>query len=252
MKIVKDYLQKPKKDPHLHSPAHVLADELANKLGDPRHFGFYLKMATDMDHNVLRKLMGEVLEGTSSNPGALFAFLVKKYKREKNVSAGYSLWLMPEPVIAKALYQVIQSLAQAFDSPVFQPHIALLVGMEHAVPQALSGLSILAPFVVDAKAAKSGDAFFQALYLPVIKNKEMLAARRAAKKAFGISTNQKFEPHMTLLYANLPEDQKLDAAKEIITNMPQQIKFTQIALVKTTGQTEEFEIIKTLNLTAPA
>lgn len=248
MKISKDYLQKPKRDPHLHSPAHVLADELANKLGDPRHFGFYLKMATDMDHNVLRKLMGEVLEGNSSNPGALFAFLIKKYKREKNVSEGYSLWLISEPVTTKALHQVVQSLAQTFDSPVFQPHVTLLGGMTQADPEALNQLSSLTQFTVNAKAVKSGDAFWQALYLPVIKNKEMLAARRLAKKAFGIVTNQKFEPHLSLLYANLPEDQKLAAAKEVISTSPTQLKFTQISLVKTTGRTEEFKTLKTINL----
>ncbi len=47
---------------HLHSPTHLLADELSVKLNDRKHFGFYLKMATLYDHNFLRKLMGEILE----------------------------------------------------------------------------------------------------------------------------------------------------------------------------------------------
>jgi hypothetical protein len=252
MKISKDYLQKPKRDPHLHSPAHVLADELANKLGDPRHFGFYLKMATDMDHNVLRKLMGEVLEGSSSNPGALFAFLIKKHKREKNISSGYSVWLLLEPALAKSMTQVIHSLAQTFDSPVFQPHVTLLGNLPTANEDALNELTSLAPFMVNSKAAKSGDAFFNALHLPVIKNKEMLAARRLAKKAFGVSTNEKFEPHLALLYANLPEDQKLAAIKEILPIAPTQLTFTQISLVSTIGRTEEFKTLKTINLKTSA
>jgi hypothetical protein len=70
-----------KKDQYLHSPAHVLADELSIKLNDKKHFGFYLKMALVHDHNLLRRIAGEVLESkTTKRPGALFAFLIKKNK----------------------------------------------------------------------------------------------------------------------------------------------------------------------------
>ena len=67
------------KNPHLHSPNHLLADELCGKLRDKKHFGFYLKMATLYDHNFLRKLAGEVLESKNvKTPGKLFAYLIKK------------------------------------------------------------------------------------------------------------------------------------------------------------------------------
>ncbi len=78
MKVNKDYLKK-HKEQHLHSPAHALADELSVKLNDKKHFGFYLKMALTHDHNLLRRIAGEVLENKSAKkPGALFAYLVKK------------------------------------------------------------------------------------------------------------------------------------------------------------------------------
>lgn len=73
-----------KKDPHLHSASHLLADELANKLRDRAHFGFYLKMATTMPHDVLRKICGEILEKPNvETPGRLFAYLIKKYNQER-------------------------------------------------------------------------------------------------------------------------------------------------------------------------
>jgi hypothetical protein len=76
-----DFLKKikPKKDPHLHSPAHLLADELSVKLSDKKHFGYYLKMAVLYDHNVLRQVLGQVLESNNlKTPGKLFAYLLKK------------------------------------------------------------------------------------------------------------------------------------------------------------------------------
>lgn len=77
------YPKKKVNEQHIHSPAHALADELANKLSDRRRFGFYLKMATLYDHNVLRRIAGAVLEAKAKRPGALFAFLIKKENDEK-------------------------------------------------------------------------------------------------------------------------------------------------------------------------
>lgn len=75
-----------KKNTHLHSPAHVLADELAVKLNDKKHFALYLGLAIKFDHQFLRKVMGEVLENPKAeNPGKLFAYLVKKYSQELKI-----------------------------------------------------------------------------------------------------------------------------------------------------------------------
>lgn len=72
-----------KRDPKLHSAAHLLADELANLLNDRAHFGFYLKMAVTISPEVLRRLAGEVTENPKvQNRGRLFAYLVKKYNSE--------------------------------------------------------------------------------------------------------------------------------------------------------------------------
>lgn len=72
-----------KRNPKLHSANHVLADELAAKLNDPKHFGFYLKMAGTIPHPVLQRLAGEVLENPNvDNKGRLFAYLIKKYNQE--------------------------------------------------------------------------------------------------------------------------------------------------------------------------
>lgn len=86
-KFNREKLAKPKANPHLHSPAHLLADELCQKLNDKKHFGFYLKMATLYDHNWLRGLAGQVLEGKNvATPGRLFAYLIKKYNHERTKS----------------------------------------------------------------------------------------------------------------------------------------------------------------------
>jgi hypothetical protein len=75
----KSRAEKVKVNQYLHSPAHLLADELCQKFNDKKHFGFYLKMATLYDHGMLRALAGQVLEGKNvQTPGKLFAYLIKK------------------------------------------------------------------------------------------------------------------------------------------------------------------------------
>lgn len=78
-------------NPHLHSPAHLLADELSQKFNDKTHFGFYLKMAMLYDHNFLRQLMGQVLENQKvETPGKLFAYLVKKRNQELRIKNDFA------------------------------------------------------------------------------------------------------------------------------------------------------------------
>lgn len=77
---------KARPDPHLHSPAHLLADELSVKLNDRKHFALYLGLAKKFDHEFLRNVLGQVLEAKAvKNPGKLFAFLVKKNSNNPNV-----------------------------------------------------------------------------------------------------------------------------------------------------------------------
>ncbi len=76
--------KKPKTNPHLHSPNHLLADELSIKLNDRKHFAFYLKMAVLYNHDFLRNLAGQIAESkTVQTPGRLFAYLIKKHNQEK-------------------------------------------------------------------------------------------------------------------------------------------------------------------------
>lgn len=67
-----------KRSRYLHSPAHVLADELSKKFKEPKRFGFYLKMAITHNHNFLRRIAAQAFESKAKNQAALFAYLVKK------------------------------------------------------------------------------------------------------------------------------------------------------------------------------
>lgn len=77
---------KPVKNKHLHTPSHLLAEELATKLNDRKHFGYFLKMTYTHNHDVLRRILGEVLENPKvDNKGRLFTYLLSKLKDNKTL-----------------------------------------------------------------------------------------------------------------------------------------------------------------------
>lgn len=78
-----DRLKKIKRNTHLHSDNHLVADELSQKLKDKKHFAFYLKMAVLYNHDWLRSLAARVLEQKNvTTPGRLFAYLVKEERKK--------------------------------------------------------------------------------------------------------------------------------------------------------------------------
>jgi len=82
-KIKNRLSKKAEKPRYLHSPGHVLADELSRKFNEPKRFGFYLKMAQKYDHGMLRKIAAEVFEAKPKKPGALFTYLLNKANNDK-------------------------------------------------------------------------------------------------------------------------------------------------------------------------
>lgn len=84
MDVNKDLKSRYKKSPHLHSAAHVLADELSTKFNDKKHFAWYLRLALTHNHQLLWRVAGEVMEQKAKKPGALFVYLIKKYKDQKS------------------------------------------------------------------------------------------------------------------------------------------------------------------------
>lgn len=97
MEISKNYLIKPKKEKNLHSPAHVLAEELRLKFNEPYNYRFYLGIATRNDHRVIRRIVGEIFEKPVDNPAALFSYKIKKYNAD--LKAGKA---NPEPNVGNS------------------------------------------------------------------------------------------------------------------------------------------------------
>ena len=72
----------PKRNSNLHSPAHLLAEELRLQFNEPGNFKFYLGIALRTDHKVVRRIAAEVMEKKVDNAAALFAYKIKEFNSQ--------------------------------------------------------------------------------------------------------------------------------------------------------------------------
>ena len=141
---------------------------------------------------------------------------------KKAAAPTYSIWLMPDRKTAQysELRDMISDLAAVFHTPRFEPHIALVAGidlpLEECLAKALRVAGRLAPFEIRFGAFGSKQLFPQALYVGVEKTTEFLEACVNASDVFGkMDGDSRY--HLPLTYGDLTKAQSavlLDEAKQ--------------------------------------
>jgi 2'-5' RNA ligase len=136
---------------------------------------------------------------------------------------GYHLWLVPEGDALHRLQGVVDRLAEAYDGPVFTPHITLLSGLaadEASLIETNRRLAAgLEPFNLDLTVPEAGTTFFQCIYMRVAENPSLSRIRKAAGKAFALPADN-YMPHLSLYYGDASPDRRAT----ILTAVPAQAK----------------------------
>ena len=159
----------------------------------------------------------------------------------------YSLWLRPFGDLAFKLQQRIDKLSETYGTPRFEPHVTLLGGLEAGETELTQWTGTLAsslrPFDLVMTRAGYMDTFYQALFIHVKKSDSLMKARKIAERLFDKRPEQRFIPHLSLLYGDLTRNEK----ERILNVMGREfhLRFTahNILLVNTTGPPENWEKI---------
>ena len=124
---------------------------------------------------------------------------------------GYHLWLVPAGHAFNRLQGVVDRLAEAYDGPVFTPHITLLSGLaadEVSLIETNRRLAAeLEPFKLDLTVPEAGTTYFQCIYMRVAENPSLSRTRKAAGKAFGLPADE-YMPHLSLYYGDASSDRR--------------------------------------------
>jgi 2'-5' RNA ligase len=126
-----------------------------------------------------------------------------------------ALWLVP-PTTRRAEYATfIDALSERFGGPRFVPHVTLLTGVEacdegqlRALAESCRGLTITPVRLA------SFDEYYRTLVVEVELTEALRRARDAAIGTFGGSAGG-YEPHLSLMYGELPEEKRTEALRAL-------------------------------------
>lgn len=96
------------------------------------------------------------------------------------------------------------------NTPLFDPHITLIphqfLTEQEVIEKAREIASLLKPFTVNLTKIGHNDAYFTALYIHAERSAELMNANKVAQNTIGM--DEVYMPHLTLLYGDLPLEEK--------------------------------------------
>lgn len=143
-------------------------------------------------------------------------------------------WLVPAEPHRSAFAAIIRELAQRYEAPVFAPHVTLY--SDDADEQ--SARALLDQLAKENRAIELAvrgidysDKFTKTLFVEFENTPEAQQLADAIRKHSSSSSDYEFSPHLSLLYAQLPNDTKAKEARAV--RIPsQRIRFDAISAIQ--------------------
>ncbi len=129
----------------------------------------------------------------------------------------FSLWLVPSENHNKHLQDAINRLSQEYSTPLLEPHVTLYGRIVGEKAEMLEKTRELAGRISQLSIQFTGfyqsNQFFRSLFMGVKHTSELDDAYRTAQFIFESFLpsgyrGREFIPHLSLMYGNIPEEQK--------------------------------------------
>ena len=148
------------------------------------------------------------------------------------MSTRVSFWLLPAEEDRLIFEAIIARLAQAYDAPVFAPHVTLYSGeyADHEDPgailqQAIRGMDSVALTVDSIRTTR---AFTKTLFVQFAPSEPLNTLSDRLRQQSATPSGYRLDPHLSLLYKHMPEADQQRAAETI--SLPQtQVSFDAVA-----------------------
>lgn len=167
-------------------------------------------------------------------------------------ATGYSLWLMPSNNAYEQLSALIHELSGAHDTPVFEPHVTLLGGLQEKesgiVARTMKLAEVIEPFVINLTRIEHSNEHFRCLYYRVEKTIDVVYAYRQACDIFRVSEGKNYMPHLSVMYGDIPEKTKEQIIAGINAVITMRFSVQHIDLFSTDGEVEKWYKVKRFHL----
>ena len=131
-------------------------------------------------------------------------------------SYAIAYWLLPETAAREVLSHEIAELAKQFSAPFFEPHVTVFVAPENTdspkqVVREIGDIDL----ELTIRGIQSSRQFTKTLFLQFGLSEELQQLADVIWTASGAPVRYLVDPHLSLLYAKLPEETKQTLAEEI-------------------------------------
>jgi len=163
-------------------------------------------------------------------------------------------WLIPSEPEHSFFQRIINDLARRCDAPVFEPHVTIHVGADHAdaAENALGHaareckLIGLTPLGID-----QSDEFIKTLFVRFAMSAGLRQINDIIRQAANDLSQYELKPHLSLLYKNLAATTRRELAASI--NLPlSEVTFDAIKAVRCVSPTESGADVEAWHIVAAA
>lgn len=121
-----------------------------------------------------------------------------------------AFWLVPAAGEEEFFSSLIAQFAQRFDAPLFEPHLTLLgnVSDRLGAERAFRDVPIAGKYALEVAGIASSAKFTQTLFVRFQPSAKLRELRAALVAALGLKIEATFDPHLSLLYQEMPESAK--------------------------------------------
>ncbi|MDQ6859930.1 MAG: hypothetical protein M3032_02060 [Verrucomicrobiota bacterium] len=129
--------------------------------------------------------------------------------------AHIAFWLTPAAGAREFFSALIKELAERYDAPLFEPHVTLNAGVltEERAVEVLRNLSIRESIELEVEGIEFSARYTKTLFVQFRSTPQIEALSAELSKA--VSGDYELNPHLSLLYQELPDKTKADAARAI-------------------------------------
>lgn len=169
---------------------------------------------------------------------------------------GISIWLSPAEEEAGSLRRLIHDLARDLGTPAFEPHVTLLPGLPGSPETIVRTAGQLLTADLEAVrvalgSPRAGRPPFRFLYLPMVLTFRLVHAHAVTRQAFAPADETPFEPHLSLVYGHLGDDEGRRLASEIAPRVPSEAQLATLEVVRTEGPVAAWQSLARFPLPRP-
>ena len=146
----------------------------------------------------------------------------------------WGIWLLPEKRKEIFLEEIITSLSRKYSTSSFKPHLTLLAFWEEKEKEkAYEKFDKIASFFQPLKLKSFqigiGKSYFQCVFFLIEKDPSLVHLREKGEKILSLSPTP-YMPHISLIYGNLPLNEKKEIQEKLSLFLPQEFYFPSLAL----------------------